>query len=191
MSVRLLEAGGWGLGAGCCVLGLLAIWQTKPASPQPLAPSPQPWTVSFTDVANHAGLRETTIYGGIDRKRFIIETNGAGVAFVDYDGDGWLDALVLNGTRLKEGTRDIETSSPDRAPTPHLSRNNHDATFVDVTARAGLRATGWASSVCAGDYDNDGRVDLFITYFGQNVLYHNAGGRFEDVTRAAGLPTGG
>jgi hypothetical protein len=136
-------------------------------------------------------LREPTIYGGVDRKRFIIETNGAGVAFIDYDGDGWLDALVLNGTRLKEGTRDNETWPPERAPTPHLYRNNHDGTFVDVTARAGLRRTGWASSVCAGDYDNDGRIDLFITYFGQNVLYHNVGGRFEDVTRAAGLPDGG
>jgi hypothetical protein len=150
------------------------------------------WPVTFTDVGARAGLTATSIYGGVDRKRFIIETNGAGVALVDVDNDGWVDALVLSGTRLKEGAREVAAFAPGEAPTAHLYRNNHDGTFTDVTARAGLRGSGWMSSVCAGDYDNDGRIDLFITSFGGNVLYHNAGGgRFEDVTTRAGLAAGG
>jgi enediyne biosynthesis protein E4 len=157
-----------------------------------LMPRADDWQVSFVDVAEKAGLRAVSIYGGVDRKRFIIETNGAGVAFVDYDNDGWTDALVLSGVRLNEKTRDVVDYPSGSAPTSHLYRNNHDGTFTDVTARAGLGASGWASSVCAGDYDNDGFIDLFITYYGQNVLYRNRGdGTFADVTRAAGLPTGG
>ena len=185
MNLRWLVAGGW-------LLGLLAIQQ--PATSQPPATSHQQpaWLVSFVDVADRAGLREPTTYGGIDRKRFIIETNGAGVALLDYDNDGWIDALVLNGTRLKDRTREAETYAPGRAPLSRLYRNNRDGTFSDVTSRAGLTAVGWASSVCAGDYDNDGWLDLFITYYGQNVLYRNRGdGRFEDVTERPGLPTGG
>jgi hypothetical protein len=148
--------------------------------------------VTFVDLARRAGLITASTYGGVDRKRFIIETNGAGAAFLDYDNDGWVDALVLNGTRLKDNAREAETYPAAQAPTSHLYHNNHDGTFTDVTARAGLDASGWASSVCAGDYDNDGRIDLFITYYGQNVLYRNLGaGRFEDVTARAGLPVGG
>jgi len=155
-------------------------------------PTPPPWTVTLVDVAADAGLRAASIYGGVDRKRFIIETNGAGVAFVDVDNDGWPGALVLGGVRLKNGTREIEPYPAGSAPTSHLYRNNRNGTFTDVTARAGLTASGWASGVCAGDYDNDGSIDLAITYYGQNVLYHNRGdGTFEDVTARAGLPTGG
>jgi len=150
------------------------------------------WPVTFEDIAPQAGLREPSIYGGVDRKRFIIETNGAGVALFDYDNDGSVDALVLNGVRLAEGAREVESYPPGKAPVSHLYRNNRDGTFTDVTARAGLRASGWASSVCVGDYDNDGWLDLFVTYYGQNVLYRNRGdGTFEDVTARAGLPTGG
>ena len=133
-----------------------------------------------------------TIYGGVDRKRFIIETNGAGVALIDYDKDGWLDVLTLSGTRLQEGARQDVTYAPGEAPTNRLYRNTRNGSFEDVTERAGLRRTGWASGVCAGDYDNDGWIDLHITYFGTNVLYRNlGGGRFEDATRAAGLPAAG
>jgi hypothetical protein len=149
------------------------------------------WPVTFTDIAKQAGLTHETIYGGLDRKRFIIETNGAGVALVDVDRDGWLDAFVLSGTRLADGAREDAQFSAKNAPTNRLYRNRHDGTFEDVTDRAGLRRQGWASSVCVGDYDNDGWPDLFVTYYGQNVLYRNRGnGRFEDVTRAAGLSTG-
>jgi enediyne biosynthesis protein E4 len=144
--------------------------------------------ITFTDVGAQAGLVHPSIYGGLDRKRFIIETNGSGVALVDVDNDGWLDAFVLSGTRLKEGAREVADFKTADEPTNRLYRNTRDGKFEDVTDRAGLRRTGWASGVCAGDYDSDGWVDLFVTYFGHNVLYRNAGdGRFEDVTRAAGL----
>jgi len=149
------------------------------------------WPVTFTDVASTAGLNAISVYGGLDRKRFIIETNGAGVALVDVDRDGWLDALVLAGTRLQDGARVTAAfpSSPRSSGTPtnRLYRNRGNGSFEDVTDRAGLRRTGWASGVCAGDYDNDGWIDLFVTYYGRNVLYRNRGGGFEDVTRAAGL----
>ena len=157
-----------------------------------MAPVPDEWRVSFVDIAERAGLRAPSVYGGIDRKRFIIETNGAGVAWIDYDNDGWIDALVLNGVRLQDGKREVIAYPPGAAPVSHLYRNNRDGTFADVSARAGIRASGWASSVCAGDYDNDGFLDLFITYYGQNVLYRNRGnGTFADVTQTAGLPVGG
>jgi enediyne biosynthesis protein E4 len=149
------------------------------------------WPVSFTDVGARAGLVHPSIYGGIDRKRFIIETNGCGTAFVDYDNDGWIDALVLSGTRLAASARIDSTDDRDREPS-RLYRNQHDGTFKDVTMQAGLSKIGWASSVCAGDSDNDGFVDLFVTYYGASVLYHNLGnGRFEDATAKAGLITNG
>jgi enediyne biosynthesis protein E4 len=148
--------------------------------------------VSLVDVAEKAGLKSVSVYGGLDRKRFIIETNGAGVAFFDYDNDGWVDALVLSGTRLEEGARREKVWPAREAPTNRLYRNDRDGTFTDVTDRARLRRTGFASSVCAGDYDNDGWLDVFITYFGRNVLYRNRGdGSFEDLTDKAGLATKG
>jgi hypothetical protein len=150
-------------------------------------PEDASWPVTLVDVAAQAGLSHPSVYGGLEHKRFIIETNGAGVAFLDYDRDGWLDALVLSGTRLQEGARRDADWPRGQEPTNRLYRNNRDGTFADVTDRAGLRRTGWASSVCAGDYDNDGWLDLFVTYYGRNVLYRNRGGRFEDVTARAGL----
>jgi hypothetical protein len=148
----------------------------------------QPWSVTFTDVASAAGLVHPSIYGGVDRKRFIIETNGAGVALFDYDDDGWLDALVLSGTRLAEGERHEASFPAGQAPSNRLYRNRADGTFVDVTDQVGLRRTGWASGICAGDIDDDGRLDMFLTYYGRNVLYRNDRGvRFQDVTDASGL----
>src|SRR6185503_235147 len=93
------------------------------------------WPVRFTDVAERAGLTHPSIYGGVDRKRFILETNGCGTGFLDYDGDGWLDALVLSGTRFEEGSRREKTWSAADRPTNRLYRNRHDGTFEDVTAR--------------------------------------------------------
>ncbi|HEV7889196.1 MAG TPA: CRTAC1 family protein [Pyrinomonadaceae bacterium] len=160
-------------------LMLLAAWRVCPAQP----PKESPFT--FVDVAQSAGLTSPIIYGGVERKRYIIETNGCGVAFFDYDGDGWMDVLLLNGTRLEGFPR-------GQAPTIRLYRNKRDGNFQDVTDRAGLRREGWASAVSVGDYDNDGREDFFVTYWGQNVLYHNNGdGTFADVTRKAGLATTG
>jgi hypothetical protein len=102
----------------------------------------------------------------VDAKKYILEVVGCGVAFLDYDNDGWLDILVLNGTRL-------EGAPP--GTTNRLYRNNRDGTFTDVTEKAGLVRAGWACAVTVGDYDNDGFDDLFITYYGHNVLYHNNG----------------
>src|SRR5258707_455798 len=142
-------------------------------------PSGRPFLARFTDVAAQAGLTQPIVYGGTDTKSYIIEVVGCGVAFLDYDNDGWLDLLVLNGTRL-------EGAPP--GTTNRLYKNNRDGTFTDVTERAGLTRTGWASAVTVGDYDNDGFDDLFITYYGQNVLYHNNGdGTFFDVPERAGL----
>jgi hypothetical protein len=142
-------------------------------------PSGRPFVSRLTDVGREAGLVEPIVYGGIDAKRYIIEVVGCGVAFLDYDNDGWLDLFVLNGTRL---------DGPPPGTTNRLYRNNRDGTFTDVTQKAGLARTGWASAVTVGDYDNDGFDDLFITYYGQNVLYRNNGdGTFADVTEKAGL----
>ena len=153
---------------------------SRGVKPQPRGkPSGRPFPVRLTDVAKEAGLTHPIIYGGIDGKSYIIEVVGSGVAFIDYDNDGWLDLFVLSGTRLD--------SAPDGA-TNRLYKNNRDGTFTDVTAKAGLVRTGWASAVTVGDYENDGFDDLFITYYGRNVLYHNNGdGTFTDVTEKAGL----
>ena len=143
--------------------------------------SGRPWPVEFTDVAARAGLTSPTVYGEEYVKRYIVEANGPGIAFFDYDHDGWLDIFVPSGTRL-------EGFAPGQEPTNRLYHNNRDGTFTDVTAKAGLRHTGWCYGVCVGDYDNDGHDDLFLTYFGKNILYHNNGdGTFTDVTEKAGL----
>ena len=173
------------LGLLCALVGAWA------APPTAARPDFSAWPVSLVDVAARAGLTAPSLYGGVDRKRFIIETNGAGVALLDYDNDGWLDALVLGGTRLADGARTDAAWPPGQAPTNRLYRNKRDGTFEDVTDGAGLRRTAWSSSVCVADYDNDGWLDLFVTAYGTNVLYHNRQGRFEDVTAAAGLPVTG
>jgi enediyne biosynthesis protein E4 len=173
------------------VIVLLALAAGVPVDSYQAEAEPS-WPVTFTDAGTAAGLTHPTVYGGADRKRFIIETNGSGVAMVDADRDGWLDLFVLSGTRLAEGARAEAQYPPGSAPTNRLYRNRRDGTFEDVTDLAGLRRSGWASAVCAGDYDNDGGIDLFVTYYGRNVLYRNRGqGRFEDATSAAGLPATG
>ncbi|MBV9033542.1 MAG: CRTAC1 family protein [Acidobacteriaceae bacterium] len=142
-------------------------------------PSGLPFNAWFTDVAAQAGLRAPVVYGRADRKDYIIEVVGCGVAFFDYDNDGWLDILLLSGSQLE--------GAPAGA-TNRLYKNKRDGTFMDVTKQAGLERMGWASSVTIGDYDNDGFEDVFITYWGSNVLYHNNGdGTFTDVTERAGL----
>ena len=142
-------------------------------------PSGIPFLARFTDIAGTAGLRHPTIYGPTDHKDYIIETVGCGCAFIDYDNDGWVDVLVLSGSRV---------SGAPEGTSNRLYKNNRDGTFTDVTKRAGLLRTGWASAVTVGDYNNDGFDDLFITSYGQNTLYRNNGdGTFSDVTKEAGL----
>ncbi len=142
-------------------------------------PSGIPFLAHFTDIGKQAGLTWPTIYGGVEKKDYILEVVGCGVAFLDYDNDGWLDIFVLCGTRFNE----VPAGATNR-----LYKNNRNGTFTDVTEKAGLIKTGWAGSVTVGDYNNDGFEDLFVTYYGENVLYKNNGdGTFTDVTEKAGL----
>ncbi|MGH9312382.1 MAG: CRTAC1 family protein [Vicinamibacterales bacterium] len=136
---------------------------------------------SFTNIAREAGLTATTVFGGKQTNKYLLETTGCGAAVLDVDGDGRLDVFLVNGSTL-------EGFPAGQAPTGHLYRNRGDGTFEDITKKAGLEASGWGQGVCAADYDNDGFDDLFVTYWGQNRLYRNNGnGTFEDVTAAAGL----
>jgi hypothetical protein len=153
---------------------------THTAKPLPRpALSGRPYNAHYVDVAAAAGLHEPVIYGGVESKKYILESTGCGCAFIDYDNDGWLDLFVLSGTRV-EGA--------PKGATNRLYKNNRDGTFTDVTERAGLHLVGWASGVCVGDYNNDGLDDIFCTYFGQNVLYRNNGdGTFTEVSKSASL----
>ena len=137
--------------------------------------------VSFANIGREAGLNLKTIFGGEHKNKYLLETTGCGVAFYDYDNDGWLDIFLVNGWRL-------EGFPAGQEPISHLFKNNRDGTFTDVTAKAGLIHSGWGQGVCIGDYDNDGFEDLFVTYYGRNVLYHNNGdGTFTDVSEKAGV----
>ena len=108
------------------------------------------------------------VFGGKETNKYLLETTGCGVAVLDFDADGWLDMFLVNGSVLEGFPR-------GGAPTNHLYRNKRDGTFEDVTAKAGLAQSGWGQGACAGDYDNDGHEDLFVTYWGQNRLYRNRG----------------
>jgi enediyne biosynthesis protein E4 len=142
--------------------------------------------VQFVNVAREAGLNKKTIFGGEKRNRYLLETTGCGVAFFDFDDDGWLDIFLVNGTRF-ETTFDAASM-----PTNRLFKNNRDGTFTDVTVKAGLLRTGWGQGCCVGDYNNDGHDDLFVTYWGDCALYRNNGdGTFTDVAKQAGVTTGG
>jgi enediyne biosynthesis protein E4 len=135
----------------------------------------------FVDIAAKAGLTDIFYCGGDTTKKYIIEALGGGVALVDYDNDGFPDVFFVTGSRL-------EGFPVGEEPTNQLYHNNRDGTFTAVTREAGLGQSGWGQGVCAGDYDNDGNIDLFVTYYGKNHLYRNNGnGRFIDVTKDAGL----
>jgi hypothetical protein len=158
----------WKLGDGFTVKAAVT---APPSSP-----------VQFIDVAEQAGLKVPNVWGGVDRKRVIIETKGSGLAFFDYDNDGWLDIYLTNGSRL-----DAHWPA-GKEPTTHLYKNNRDGTFTDVTEKSGIGRSGWQTGVCVGDYDNDGWDDLFCTFWGHNILFRNNGnGTFTDVTAKAGL----
>ena len=140
-----------------------------------------PLGYSFVDVAKQSGLTAKTIYGGEHKNRYLLETTGCGVAFYDFDHDDWLDLFLVNGTRLEGFAKGSE-------PVSRLFKNNRDGTFTDITAKSGMTRSGWGQGCCVGDYDNDGLNDLFVTYYGQNILYRNHGdGTFTDVTAKAGL----
>jgi enediyne biosynthesis protein E4 len=165
-------------------LGSRPVYDAKPR-PAPKGPrsavAGTPLGISFIDVGRQSGLNAKTIYGGEHKNRYLLETTGCGVAFFDYDHDDWVDIFLVNGSRF-------EGFPNGQEPVSHLFKNNRDGTFTDVTAKAGLARSGWGQGCCVGDYNNDGWNDLFVSYYGQNVLYRNNGdGTFTDVTAKAGL----
>ena len=176
------------LGSSAILLGATALdalttplWRWQHPLKQKSPPKP---AVQFVNVAKEAGLTIPNVWGATDHKSYIIEAKGSGLAFFDYDHDGWLDIYLTNGTQLgKEWPA-------GQAPTSHLYKNNRDGTFTDVTEKSGLGRTGWQTGVCVGDYDNDGFDDLFCCFWGHNILFHNNGdGTFTDVTKKAGVST--
>jgi hypothetical protein len=144
--------------------------------------SSQDAPVQFKDVTEAAGIHFLHRSGAFGKK-YLPETLGSGVAVLDFDGDGWPDLLFVNG-RNWDG-------HPGPRSTPALYRNNHDGTFTDVTKAAGLDFEMYGMGVAAADFDNDGRVDLYLTGLGGNRLLRNVGGRFVDVTEKAGVRDGG
>lgn len=137
----------------------------------------------FIDVAESLGLTVSHISTG--EKRYIVESISGGVGLFDCDGDGRVDIAIVNGS-----TVDRYLKGGD--PMVTLYHQEPDGTFQDITQQAGLTRRGWGMGVAVADYDNDGKLDLFVTGYGGNVLYHNLGGcKFEDVTEKAGVRGGG
>ena len=156
----------------CLLVALLALRAAHVMS-RSAAPA-----IQFTDVTKTSGLTFTH-YTGAFGKKYLPETLGPGVAFIDYDGDGWQDLFFTNGMDWPGQHR--------RSSTLHLFHNNRNGTFTDVTHAAGLDVELYALGVAVGDYDNDGDDDLFVTTVGQSRLFRNTNGVFTDVTKAAGL----
>jgi len=146
---------------------------------RPLPPGMKAPAVDFRDVAAEAGLSAVIVSGDDQDQSSVLESTGTGVAIFDYDNDGLPDIFLVQGDRFKPGPVPL---------TPHLYHNLGGLRFEDVTEKAGIGHTGWGQGVCAGDVDNDGYVDLFITQWGHNVFLHNMGnGTFRDETRERGL----
>ncbi len=130
----------------------------------------------FVDEALRAGLKDRFICGEERQKNYIVEMLGTGVAFLDFDNDGLLDIFAVTASKLDGFT-------PGADPVNRLYRNRGDGAFEDVSRKAGVARAGWGQGVCTGDIDNDGFVDIYVTYWGADVMYRNRGdGTFEDVT---------
>jgi len=144
-----------------------------------------PNRVRLVDLAAESGLTRSNTSGGPEKKDYILETTGNGVAILDYDGDGLNDIFIVNGTTL---------AGPGQGPprTSQLYHNEGHGKFMEVSRDAGFTLEGWGQGVCVGDYNNDGKPDLLVTYYGYNRLYKNLGeGKFQDATAEARLPTAG
>ena len=141
--------------------------------------------VVFQDITRAAGISGWRHKMGAPEKNFIVETNGSGVGLIDYDNDGWLDIYLVNGSTFD--------ALDGKEPPPHaaLFHNNHDGTFTDVAAQAGVENDRWGYGVSIADYDNDGWPDIYVGNYGKNRLYHNNhDGTFTDVAEKAGVALG-
>ena len=148
---------------------------------------PEPQNVTFKDVASKAGIQPLIISGG-SKKSYVLEVNGSGACWFDYNNDGYVDLYLVNGSTLEQLQHKSQVPSGQHN---HLYRNNGNGTFTDVTESAHAGGNGWGFGCAAADYDNDGKTDLLVTTFGPNILYHNNGdGTFTDVSNRSGL-TGG
>ena len=138
------------------------------------------YTIQFTDVAETAGLKFRH-FSGNPEKKYLLEVDGGGIAWIDYDRDGWPDLYLVNGGRWDEllaGKRTVSNA---------LFHNNGDGTFSDVTAEAGVAGADWGMGAAVADVDNDGWPDLYVCNYGPNVLYRNNGdGTFTDVASRSG-----
>ena len=161
------------------VMGVAAAGQqVYPASAEHPTPA---W---FVDVAAKAGITVRNVNGSEEHKKYIVEATGSGMAIIDYDRDGWPDIFLVNGTEMGGAGKGAASN--------HLLHNNHDGTFTDVTAKAGMVSSGWGQGACVGDYDNDGFDDLYVTGYGKGRLFHNLGnGSFKEVGEAAGVAGSG
>jgi enediyne biosynthesis protein E4 len=140
--------------------------------------------IAFKDVAARAGIR-TVIVSGSKQKNYVLEVNGSGACWFDYNNDGYPDLYLVNGATLEQLQGSVRAPAGQHN---HLYRNNKDGTFTDVTDSAHVGGSGWGFGCAAADYDNDGRTDLLVTAFGPNMLFHNNGdGTFSDVSTASGL----
>ena len=142
-------------------------------------------TVVFEDASKASGLASWRHVMGTAQKKYILETDGSGVGLIDYDNDGWLDIYLVNGSTYD--------ALAGKAAPPHaaLFHNNHDGTFTNVTAKAGVANDRWGFGVAIGDFDNDGWPDIFVCNFGKNRLYrNNHDGTFTDVAEKAGVTLG-
>jgi enediyne biosynthesis protein E4 len=165
---------------GYAAVGVLFL--SAEARSRAAAPDAPPGGVQFTDVTTAARINFKHVNGAFGKK-YLPETMGSGAAFLDYDGDGWPDIFLVNST-----------SWPGHGPAayPALYHNNHDGTFTDVTKSAGLAVEMYGMGAAAADYDNDGKVDLYVTALGSNHLFKNmGGGKFTDVTAKAGVADAG
>lgn len=164
---------------------LVIFFSVRALTQQPYpATTDHPPPAWFVDVASKAGITVRNVNGSVEAKHYIIEATGSGVAILDYDRDGWPDIFLVNGTTLPGE----KSEGGEAKPTNHLFHNNHDGTFTDVTAKAGLVSSGWGQGACVGDYDNDGFEDIYVTSYGKNHLFHNQGnGTFKEVGEQAGI----
>jgi enediyne biosynthesis protein E4 len=167
----------------CFVMAIALVAQTSNPKARSTAISPRDGRKTpplFVDVTRPAGLKFHLLCGGRE-KLYIVETQCGGAAAFDYDNDGWMDILLINGST-------IEDYKAGKCHSPSLYHNNHDGTFTDVSAKSGLDFCGWGYGVAIGDYDNDGWEDVYITGYHGSVLYHNNhDGTFTDVTTKAGV----